>query len=167
MRRSLFTSLTVCAALFAGTALHAQQQAAAPAPPPAPPFGTPVTLDQAARIAQAAIAEAKRMNVPMAIAISEPSGDLVYFGRMENAPYSAIQLAQHKATTSARFRRPSRAFQEQLAAGTTFFLTFGVAAAAGGLPIVHAGKLIGSIGVSGGSGAQDEQVGRAGLAALN
>jgi uncharacterized protein GlcG (DUF336 family) len=106
------------------------------------------------------------MNVPIAVAIAEPSGDLVYFAKMDNAPYSAIQIAQHKATTSARFRRSTRAFTDQLAAGNTFFLTFGVNAAPGGLPIVHDGKLIGSIGVSGGSGAQDEQFGRAGLASL-
>ena len=163
--------LIVCTALFAGSALHAQQQTAAPvapSPPPAPPFGMPVTLDQATKMADAAIAEAKKLNLAVAIAITEPNGELVYFGKMENAPYSATQLAQQKATTAARYRRPSRAFQEQLAAGNTFFLTFGgVIAAAGGLPVVHGGKLIGSIGVSGGSGAQDEQVGRAGLGALN
>ena len=110
------------------------------------------------------MAEAKKMNVPMAIAITEPSGDLVYFARMENAPYSSIQIAQHKASTAARFRRPTRAFDDQLRAGNMFFLTFDISAAPGGLPIVREGKLIGAIGVSGGSGAQDEQVGRAGLA---
>jgi glc operon protein GlcG len=104
------------------------------------------------------------MNVPMAIAVTDPSGDLVYFATMENAPYSSIQIAQHKATTAARFRRPTRAFDDQLRAGNMFFLTFDVSAAPGGLPIVRQGKLIGPIRVSGGSGAQDEQVGRAGLA---
>ena len=111
------------------------QQSSPPAPPLAPPFGMPATLDRAMKIANAALVEANTIDVAVAIAIAEPYGDLVYFAKMDNASYSAIQIAQHKATTAAQFRRPTRAFTDQLAAGNSFFLTFGVNAAPGGLPI--------------------------------
>jgi len=165
MRRLALTILMLGLVTFGG-GTSAQQPSATPAPPPAPPFGTPVTLSQAMKIAEAAIAEAKKIDVMMAVAITEPTGDLVYFAKMDGAPYSAIQLAQAKAWSSARFRRPTQAFNDQLAAGNSFFLTFGIVAAPGGVPIVHEGKLIGALGVSGGSGGQDTQVSSAGLGAL-
>jgi glc operon protein GlcG len=166
MRRFVLAVTFVCATLFAGIGAQAQQPSNTPSPPPAPPFGMPVTLTQAIKIADAAIAEAKKINVMYAVAISEPSGELVYFAKMEGAPYSATKLALDKAWTSSRFRRPSQFFQDQLEAGHNFFLTFGVTGAPGGLPIVYEGKLIGAIGVSGGNTPQDIQVANAGLAAL-
>ena len=64
-----------------------------PAPPPAPPFGSPITVEQAQKAAEAAMAKAKEIGVPNAVAVVEPTGDLVFFAKMNGAPYSAIQLA--------------------------------------------------------------------------
>jgi glc operon protein GlcG len=154
--------LIVCAFLIAGEA-SAQQ----PAPPVAPPFGTPITYEQARKAAEAAMATAQTIKVPNAIAIVEPSGDLVYFLKMDGAPYSAIQLSQQKAWTAARYRRPTKAFYDGVEGGHSFFLTFpGVSAVPGGTPIVVDGKLVGAIGVSGGNGEQDIQVSSAGASAL-
>jgi glc operon protein GlcG len=138
-----------------------------PAPPPPIPHGMPITLEQARHIAAAAEAEARRQGWYMAIAVAEPSGALVYFLKMDDTQYASIKLAIAKAETAAKYRRPTKIFTDILAAGHQFFLTFeGICAAPGGLPLVAAGKLIGAIGVSGGSGNQDEVVAEAGVAAL-
>jgi uncharacterized protein GlcG (DUF336 family) len=160
-------SLLVCAALALATDVPAQQPSQQPGPPPAPPFGTPITVEQAQKAVDAAAAEAKKINVNMAIAIVEPSGDLVYFRKMNGAPYSAIVLSQGKAVTSARYRRPTKFFNDQIEGGHAFFLTFpGIIAAPGGLPLVVDGKLIGAIGISGGNGDQDTQVAMAAIGAM-
>jgi uncharacterized protein GlcG (DUF336 family) len=138
-----------------------------PAPPPALPHGAPITLEQARRAATAAEAEARRNGWNMAIAIAELSGALVYFLKMDNTQYGSIRIAKAKAETAALFRRPTKMFTDALGDGHLFFLTFeGLSAAPGGLPIVSGGKLIGAIGVSGGSGHQDDVVAKAGADAI-
>jgi uncharacterized protein GlcG (DUF336 family) len=102
----------------------------------------------------------------MAIAVAEPTGALVYFAKMDNTQYASIELARAKAETAAKYRRPTKVFTETLAGGHLFFLTFGLCAAPGGLPLVADGKLVGAIGVSGGSGHQDDIVAAAGVAAM-
>jgi glc operon protein GlcG len=172
--KAMKTSTIIAAVLLtisgvAGAAAQTSPPATAqqPAPPPAPPFGLPITVEQAQKAAEAAMAKAKEIGVPNAVAVVEPTGDLVYFAKMNGAPYSAIQLAQQKAAASARYRRPTKAFYDGLEAGHQFFLTFpGVAGAPGGVLIVVDGKLIGAIGVSGGNGDQDAQVAGAGAAAV-
>jgi glc operon protein GlcG len=137
-----------------------------PAPPSAPPFGWPITVEQAQKVAEAAIAKAREIGVPNAVAVVEPTGDLVYFAKMDGAPYSAVQLAQQKAVAAARYRRPTKVFYDGIEAGHQFFLTFpGVAGAPGGVPVIIDGKLVGAIGVSGGNGDQDAQVSGSGAAA--
>ncbi len=138
-----------------------------PAPPPPIPHGMPISLAQARHIAAAAEAEAKRQGWCMAVAIAEPSGALVYFLKMDNTQYASVKLAIAKAETAAKYRRPTKMFTDMLAAGHQFFLTFeGICAAPGGLPLVADGKLIGAIGVSGGSGTQDDVVAEAGSPSL-
>jgi uncharacterized protein GlcG (DUF336 family) len=167
-----FRSLAVFlagSALLLGATAYAQQQPAAqqPGPPPAPPFGMPIGLEQAMKAAAAAEQEAKKIDIKMSIAVVEPSGDLVYFRKMDGAPYFSIQIAQAKAWTAARYRRPTKAFFDGIQAGNSFFLTFpGINAAPGGAPIVADGKLVGAIGVSGGNGDQDIQVVTAGTNAV-
>ncbi|MEA2936757.1 MAG: glc operon protein GlcG [Alphaproteobacteria bacterium] len=145
----------------------AQSTRPAAAPPPPLPHGAPITLDQAKRIAAAAEAEARRNGWAMAVAVVEPSGALVYFQKMDDTQYGSIKIAQAKAMTAAQFRRPTKLFTEALEAGHLFFLTFeGLSGAPGGLPIVAQGKLIGAVGVSGGSGHQDDVVAKAGADAI-
>jgi uncharacterized protein GlcG (DUF336 family) len=127
----------------------------------------PISLEQAKRVADAAEAEAHNNDWPMAIAIAEPTGALVYFAKMDGTQYASIKLAKAKAETAATYRRPTRMLTEALDNGHLLFLTFeGLCAAPGGLPLVLDGKLIGAIGVSGGAGHQDETVARAGVDAL-
>jgi glc operon protein GlcG len=147
------------AALLAATAL-AQQPAAPPtaaAPPPAPDYGPPITNEQAKAVAAAAVAEAKKNNWRMAFAVVGPAGELVYFEKMDGTQLASAEISQGKARTAVMFRRPSKVFADQFAAGNTAFLTFPEKpiASEGGIPITVNGKIIGAIGASGGTGQQD------------
>jgi uncharacterized protein GlcG (DUF336 family) len=156
MRKIPFGVIATSAALVFTASVFAQQ---APTPPPAPSFGTPISLEQAMLAMQAAIAEAKRIGVNEAVAVVEPTGDLVHLSKMDGASYSAIALSQAKAVTAARYRRPTKFFNEQVESGQLFFLSFPqMVASPGGVLIVVDGKTIGAIAASGGNGEQDAQV---------
>ena len=103
----------------------------------------------------------------MAFAIVGPAGELVYFEKMDGAQLAAVESAQGKARTSVMFRRPSKAFADQHAAGNTAFTTFPdrPVASEGGLPIVVNGRIVGAIGASGGTGQQNGVAAGAGAAA--
>src|SRR5258708_3793905 len=126
-------------------------------PPPAPAtgpladYGPPITNEQAKTVAAGALAEAKKNNWRMAIAIVGPAGELVYFERMDGTQLASAEIAQGKARTSVLFRRPSKAFADQFAAGNPPFTTFPEkpVASEGGVPIIVDGKVIGAIGASG------------------
>jgi glc operon protein GlcG len=157
--------LTACAALLSAEARA--QQPASPPPSPPPAYGAPITLEQAIKAAAAAREEAKKNNLNDAIAVVEPSGALVYFERADGTQYAGANVAQAKATAAALFRRPSKSFADRLAAGDQTVLVLpGALAVAGGVPIVMNGKMIGAIGISGGSAAQDDQVAMVGANAL-
>ena len=166
MRSIFFTSLLLGASIVAGPALGEM----AAAPPPPPPYGEPINIEQAKKAAAAAAEEAKKINTFMAIAVVSPSGDLVYFEKMDNTQYASIAIAIHKAKAAATFRRPTQSFDERLASGGGAALSLltldGIIASPGGNPIIVGGKLIGAIGLSGGTGAQDHQGSLAGVAAL-
>ena len=139
------------------------------APPPQIPYGLAISTRDAKVAAAAAIAEAERNGWNMAIAIVDPGGHLVFFEKMQNAQTGSVEIAIEKATSAALFRRPTKVFEDALAAGggnlRVLRLT-GVIPIEGGLPIVVDGKVIGAIGVSGGSAAQDGQVALRGSAAV-
>jgi glc operon protein GlcG len=165
MRRlSLYGAVTSATVMLASIAF-AQQQGAPP--PPAPPFGTPITLEQAKKVAAAAEAEAKKKNLNSAFAILEPNGAVVYFAKMDGTQYAAFNVAMDKALSAALYRRPTAAFDAGLRAGNAYLTTLrNMNAVPGGIPLVADGKLIGAIGVSGGSGPEDVAVAEAGAAAL-
>ena len=153
MRRRLsFIAPVACAVLLLGSFAQAQLLPQPPPPPPQPPpsYGEPVTLEQAKKIAAAAEAEAKRINVSDNIAIVDPRGQTVFFQRMDGNQDLGT-AAIDKAVTAARLRRPTAASG---------------ADKIGGLPILIAGKIIGGIGIGGGRAQQDAQVAEAGLAAI-
>jgi uncharacterized protein GlcG (DUF336 family) len=133
------------------------------------PYGAPISIDNAKKVSAAALVEARKNNLTMAVAITDPSGTLVYFERMDGVQYAAPEVAPAKARSAALFRRSTKAFQDDVAAGGLGlrYLTLpGVVAADGGVPLVIDGKIVGAIGTSGGTGAQDGQVAVAGAAAL-
>ena len=159
----MLTTLAICAALLLGGHAKAQQPPTPPMPPTTP-YGTPITLEQAKKAADAAEAEAKKRNLSMAIAIVEPTGDLVYFRKMDGTQYASIKTAQDKAISAALFRRSSKSFRERVAAGDLSPMALrGAVASDGGVPILVNGKIIGAIGVSGGA---DDLVAQAGASAL-
>jgi uncharacterized protein GlcG (DUF336 family) len=142
---------------LSGAVLPAGRAVAQQGVPPNPDYGLAISNEQARAVAAAAIGEAKKNGWRIAIAIVGPAGELLYFERMDGAQLAAADLAQGKARTSVQFRRPSKAFADQFAAGNTSFLSYPEkpVASEGGLPIVVGGKIIGAIGVSGGTGQQD------------
>ena len=105
----------------------------------------------------------------MAVAIADPSGMLVYFEKMDHTQNGSIAVAIGKARTSALFKRPTKAFQDNIAAGGEGLRTLaveGVIPIEGGLPLVIDGKIVGGIGVSGGTPAQDGQCAKPGADAV-
>jgi glc operon protein GlcG len=157
-------AFVVYGVLMLGAAANAQPVAPSPPLPPTTPYGPPITLEQAKKVADGAMAEATRRNMKMAIAIVEPSGDLVYFQRMDDTQYASIRIAQDKAKSAALFRRSSKDFFDRLAKGDMSPLALhGAVASAGGIPIVFNGKIIGAIGTSGGA---DDAVSQAGANVL-
>ena len=135
-----------------------------------PPYVEPVNLETAKKVAAAAIAETQKRNWnAFCISIVNPSGDLVYFEKQDNCQYASISISQHKARTATRYRRPTLVFETLLGKGPYFaYLTTldDVIASRGGNPLIVDGKVIGAIGVSGGTGSQDNVVSLAGQAAL-
>ena len=136
---------------------------------PAPAYGAPISLAEAKKIIAAATVEAVKNKWNVAIAVVDSGGHLVAFDRLDSTQYGSVQVAQDKAQTSVAFRRPSKAFQDVVAAGGDGLRILGLSGATpleGGVPIVIGGKLVGAIGVSGVTSAQDAQIANAGLAAV-
>ena len=168
MRRLSLMTVAACAVLMFGTAVDAQQPIAAAAPPAAPPpYGEPITLELAKKIAAAAEAEAKKLNLNATIAIVEPMGRWSISRRWTEpniAEAMWLSTRPHPRRFSAVRRRR---LTPNSGPAQTYLLTLrGMNAVPGGIPIVVNGKLIGGIGVSGGSGPQDVQVAEAGIAGL-
>lgn len=144
-----------------------------PASPPAVPlpprYGSPISLAAAKAVMEAAESEALRNRWPMVIAIVDSTGHLVALHRLEQAQYGSLQIAQAKAETALNFRRPTKAFEEALAAGGVGLRVLGVphiTPLEGGILLMREGEIIGAIGVSGMQSAQDAQVAQAGADAL-
>ena len=138
--------------------------------PKLPPYGTSITLAQARQVAEAALAPAHANDWTMVIAIVDPGGYLVYLEKMDQTQVGSIAIAESKARSAAIFKRPTQAFQERLASGGDGLLVLRLKDAIpveGGLPIVVDGQLVGALGVSGGSSAEDEVCADAGAAALS
>jgi glc operon protein GlcG len=135
-----------------------------------PRYGQPITLDQARKISAAAQQEAVRNNWLMVVAVMDPGGHLVLLERMDHAQFGSVQVAQDKARSAAAFRRPTKAFHDMVAAGgegLRMLVMSGAVPIDGGIPIIVDGAVIGSIGISGGTSAQDGQVAQAGLEVLS
>ncbi len=134
-----------------------------------PPYGPAISLEQAKTIAAAAVAEVpKAASNPDVIVILDSGAHLVYLERMDNAQIGSIRVALDKARSAVLHRRPTKDFAEAFAKGRTALLGLhGASILGGGVPIIDNGKLIGAIGVSGGtSPGQDDKVAAAGLATL-
>ena len=158
--------------LAIGTALvftAATAGAQAPAPPPPPAYGPVITLDQAKKAMAAAEAEAKKNSWPVVITILDSGGNLVMTQRLDGAQFGSVDVAREKAYSAVAFRRPTKVFEDAVAQGGANLRILKLSGAMpldGGWPIVIDGKIVGGIGVSGVTGAQDAQIGKAGVDAL-
>ena len=132
-------------------------------------YGSPITVETAKKVAAPAVAEARRNGWTMAVAIVDTHGDLVYFERMDDTQVGSVDVAIAKARSAARFKRPTKAFQDAVAAGgegVRILALTGAVPVEGGLPLVADGKIVGAIGMSGGTSAQDGQAAAAGSSVL-
>jgi glc operon protein GlcG len=133
------------------------------------PYGLPISLDRAQAVILAAVAEAKKRNWKMNVAVADSGGNLVAFQRMDGAMLASIQIAEHKARAAATFRRPTKVFEDGIQLmHLNYLLAFdGVIASRGGIPLIDQGVIIGAIGCSGGTDSQDEVVSKAGAAVIS
>lgn len=132
-------------------------------------YGTSINAETAKKVAAPALAEARKNQWAMAVAIVDTAGDLVYFEKMDDTQIGSVQVAQSKARSAARFKRPTKAFQDALAAGgegLRILALDGAIPVEGGIPLVSGGKIVGAIGASGGTSQQDGVVAQAGASAL-
>jgi len=113
----------------------------------------------------AAEAEAMKNNWGMAIAILDSTGHMVMLHKFDNTQYGSIAVAEDKARSALYFRRPSKVFEDLVAQGGIGLRTLAIRGATpleGGIPLITDGKIVGAIGVSGATSAQDGQVAKAG-----
>ena len=133
------------------------------------PIGPPVSVEAAKKAAAAALAEARKNNWLMAVAVVDPNGTLVYYEKMDNTQLGSADVCIDKARSAALFKRPTKALQDAVAsggAGLRVFALRGAVPVEGGVPLEVGGKLIGAIGLSGGQSNEDGQCATAGANAL-
>jgi glc operon protein GlcG len=174
MRVFIVRSFLLGVVLLSGATLQAQQ----PAPPSldaipdkmpfSEPYGAPINAQRAQALIQAAIAEATKKGWALNVAVVDSGANLVAFVRMDGAQLASIAIAEHKARTAAKFRRPTRAFEDAIQKNDSKYIVTldDVVASRGGIPLIESGKIIGAIGCSGGTGSQDEAVCTAAAGAL-
>jgi glc operon protein GlcG len=161
MNNRHFLAFTCPLVLFATLTAGAQT--------PTAPYGPPITLEQAKKVLAGAEAEARKNNWNVVIAIQDSGGHLVLLQRLDNTQFGSVQIAQQKAYSAVAFRRPTKVFQDGVAAGgegLRLLKLEGATPVEGGLPIIVDGKVIGAIGVSGVTSQQDNQIAKAGADAL-
>jgi glc operon protein GlcG len=171
MRRPIALFLLLSALLTVEASAQQQPAAVPDAMPNNIPYGPTITAERAAQLVQAVMAAARSgaRDWKLAIAVVDPHGELVYFYKMDDTQFGSVTIAQNKARGAARLRRPTQVFSDQMATPAGAFIpTLGPDAVAspGGVPLILNGQLIGAIGCSGASGAQDHVACTAGAAAL-
>jgi uncharacterized protein GlcG (DUF336 family) len=124
-----------------------------------------LTMEDAKRISDAAEARAKQDNWTVVIVIMDASGNLISLRKLDGTQIGSIEVAQAKAKSAALFKRPTKVFQESAIANPGVLTLPNVVAIEGGLPIFKDGIIIGSIGVSGVTSAQDGIIADAGVKA--
>lgn len=133
------------------------------------PYGAPITLEQAQKVAAAAVAEARKNNWSVAVAILDSGCSLVLLHKIDNANLGGIQVSQEKARSACLYRGPTKAAEDALAKGglgVRLLALRGMVPLEGGLVLVADGKTIGAIGVSGAQSDEDGQIAKAGADAL-
>ncbi len=133
------------------------------------PYGLPISLENAKKAATAALAEARKNNWTMAVAVVDPSGTLIYYEKMDNTQNGSAKVAINKARSAALFKRPTKAFADRLTSGNAGLPVLAIEGAVpleGGIPLFIDGHLVGAIGLSGDTSDHDGQCAQAGADAL-
>lgn len=157
--RSLKLAAVLCVlALFIAGTAFAQQMPN--------PYGPNISLDAAKKVAAAAAAKAKELKINVVIVIADTGGQLVYLERFDVVQWGSNDVAIHKAKASVMYKRATLALENVVKSNITYLTLDGISAIEGGVPIIENGKIIGAIGVSGGSSVQDGQVAAAGAAVI-
>jgi uncharacterized protein GlcG (DUF336 family) len=130
------------------------------------PYGPNINLVTAKKVAAAAAAKSVEMKVNAVIAIVDTGGQLVYLERFDVVQWGSNDVAIHKAKASVQYKRATLALENAVKSNIHYLTLDGISAIEGGVPIIEGGKIIGAIGVSGGSSAQDGQVAGAGAAVI-
>jgi uncharacterized protein GlcG (DUF336 family) len=130
-----------------------------------------IPLDAAQAVVKAARAKATEVGVPMNIAVVDAGNNLVAFARMDNAWLGSIEIAQNKAYTARAFDMPTKDLAPLAQPGGPLYGIVTshegrVIAFAGGIPLISESRIVGAIGVSGGTIDQDQEVAEAGVAAF-
>jgi uncharacterized protein GlcG (DUF336 family) len=133
------------------------------------PYGAPISLASAQAAIAAATAEAEKRGWALDVAVVDSGANLVAFTRMDGAQLASIPISEHKARVAAKYRRPTKVFEDNIQRSDyKYQLSLDdIIASRGGIPLIEDGKLIGAIGCSGGSGSQDEAACMAGAATIN
>src|SRR5215831_1584942 len=158
-------SKAVLASILAVVMITAASGQQAPSPPPTTPYGTPIGLEAAKKVMAAAEAEAVKNNWAMAIVILDSTGHMVMLHKFDNTQYGSLMAAEDKAHSAINYRRPSKVFEDLVAQGGIGLRSLALRGASPlevGIPINVDGKIVGAIGVSGGTSVQDGQVAKAG-----
>ena len=173
--RSVFTIAMFGVALLGMSRLLAQQPAPSNpldnVPEKMPfdvPYGAPISLERAQSAIAATVAEAKKRDWKLNVAVVDSGGNLVAFQRMDGAQLASIQISEHKARSAAIFRRETKVFENGIQQNNLNYLMTldGVIASRGGIPLLENGKVVGAIGCSGGTGSQDEVACKVGAATV-
>jgi uncharacterized protein GlcG (DUF336 family)/quercetin dioxygenase-like cupin family protein len=127
-----------------------------------------LTLEAARTVAAAAEAEALKRGATVVIVVVDDGGHVVLLERLNDTQVASVDVGIGKARTAAIFRRPSKVFEDQIREGRVAALALpGATPLQGGVPLVVGGQIVGAIGVSGNTPQEDEDIAKAGAAALN
>ena len=162
MNKRLMAGVMMLAAMVLGVTMAVAQMPN--------PYGAPIGVEAAKKVAAPAIAEAVKNKWTVAVAIVDPSGVLVYYEKMDNTQVGSADIAIEKARTAAEFKRPTKALQDTVAAGGAGLRVLGLRGLTpveGGIPLLIDGKIVGAIGVSGMASDQDSQCAKAGADSLH
>jgi uncharacterized protein GlcG (DUF336 family) len=156
------------AALLVAACVMAGSPALARAQPMPNPYGAPITTEAARKAASAALAEARKNGWSVYATVVDPGGAVVYVERIDGTQTGSAEVSLEKARTSVSFKRPSKAIEDVVLSGKTQYLRLpGAIPLEGGVPLLVDGKIVGAIGVSGATSAQDGQCARAGADAVS
>jgi uncharacterized protein GlcG (DUF336 family) len=131
-------------------------------------YGAPITTELAKKAAAAALAEARKNNWTVYVTIVDSGGTVAYVERIDGTQFASAEVSREKAHTAVAFKRPSKLYEDGVLAGKVNYLRLpGAVPIEGGVPLLLDGKIVGAIGISGATSAQDGQCARAGADAIS